>query len=295
MSRRRRNSHRAGAPDVIPPAPTTAAADDPPRKVHASLWWLIALLFALGSHPLAITELVRVIDPPEESVLAPDWAWSPPLSQWSAFEPLSEWPLWLAAGGGAACIAGIAARLSRTMPPWLVALTVAALGLAFEPRQLVPAMLILAAGLIAERPLSPAKRSACWIAIALAAVGTSIEFGCVLLAMLWNPLPERPRMSREFLREAAPFLIATAGLAAAAAFSIGFRNALLRPVSWVWLRPPAELLPSLQSPFIAGRAVAELALLVAPFVVAWLRVQRYGATSRPSLAPLLLWSLLGLG
>ena len=78
-----------------PASPSKAGSQH--RCLHVAIWFFLAWGILAGHDPWRLTGWVRVMDPPVETLLAPDWAWSTPVwppGDWRCGTPWGLPPLW---------------------------------------------------------------------------------------------------------------------------------------------------------------------------------------------------------
>ena len=262
------------------------------------VWWLAATVLLLAANSL--NEPARVLAPPADSVLTPESAWSVPLSGTGVGQSIAEWPFWLFATIGAGLISMVCTKLTATQPSWAVALLLTGLSLGMQPLHLMTAAVILGMSATVRIQLELQRPKRALVVLSgwwLLAVLVSLEFGFVILCGILMFLPgiweSAGRRSQQ--RHILGFALAGAALLAVACFgNSGFCAALLRPISWLWIRPDIQLLPSMAFALADTELRTSHALLATYLVYRWVAAIRSGGPQFQLLAILVL-SLLGLG
>lgn len=250
-------------------------------SIPLGVWWLLLLAWCAASQPRRLVEGPQVVPSAWTAVLAPDWAWTPPLAATAESAGWSQWPGWVFMAAATAVIAAMARRVGEAFPIEFAMLAAGVLVLTLEPRDLLPAacLLPLLAGGREEfdRGRGRWSRGARWASRVVALLAT-LEFGLVWgLLLLSRALPRRsadagrPPQRQTGRGEWVVAGVVFAGLAALGAWERGFVPALLRPVSWMWYRPDPQVFPSLSPVFVEGKAgfVGMQAGLAALLLAAW--------------------------
>ncbi|MBC8115493.1 MAG: hypothetical protein H7062_14000 [Candidatus Saccharimonas sp.] len=264
-----------------------------------SLWCLSAVM-VLGRFDGRVAENVRVVSPPVDCVLAPDWAWSVPLGRIVDGTPISELPVWIFAPVCGAAIAWVAVRITTALGIAAGLIGLAGWSLAVDPHDLVPGIFVMAiASTFRWNPKENVRKLAASIACLAAAVLVTLEFGflCLYAGSLFWPAVRKRLGSTTSLRTVGTVTVPVVGglIAAALLHSTGFAAALLRPINWIWIRPSLELLPSMGFALTTPDGWPSHLLLCCSLIMCW----RQWLVSRDdrclSVATLLLFSCVGLG
>uniref|UniRef100_A0A7C2K097 Uncharacterized protein n=1 Tax=Schlesneria paludicola TaxID=360056 RepID=A0A7C2K097_9PLAN len=258
----------------------------------------LCLLVLLGTNAAWLSDQVRVLPTASLAVLAPTDSWRVPLSLVPTVESLSEWPF-LAVAAAAAVLIALACRDENGDASLDRLFAAVGLCLLMQPSHLLSAGLLL---LLSRETHAQARAGAGWriAALVLAGVLGTLEFGLLLLlgglALVGQLLDARKSPSA--VRSALwPVVVLAAGAGLACAVWPGFAHAALRPVSWLWIRPPAALLPAL-SPMIASPTGLLALILLLPFwsLQWWAALsQRDDAQSLSRLVSLMVCHVMGLG
>jgi len=227
-----------------------------PGRSALLIWWALSLGCLLSGEAGWFGPPATIVPGPTVALLAPDWSWDVPLGAWGPTAAWRQVPGWLAAIGGSLLTATIVRSVAASSGV-LASILAIGLSLTMLPRDLVPGALILA---IAAVQGTPAGRSSgigsmiAYVGIAIAAVASTLEFGLVWCLAVFAALSDRrdaiaphgarSRPSPWQSSGAAIGLVVIAAALALAVLHRGFLSALLRPVSWIWVRPDPRLLPS---------------------------------------------------
>lgn len=240
MSRRR--SRDTIPPEAKPSAHTARAVAPATHSLSGRRglwrWWLVSALLLLGNNSRWLVESERVIAPPTDAVLAPEGAWSAPLSQWMDDAAITEWPYWLFAivAGGVIGVVGRSVEQRHSIGMALPA--VVGLSLGMTGNHLLPAVLLMGSQrsidqLAAGRPLRTVViLLAMWLGLGIFA---SLEFGLLLLCAAMSLVAQGG--SRLTWRRGAVILGIVAACGLAGVLFPGWGAAALRPVSAWWLLP----------------------------------------------------------
>lgn len=240
------------------------------RQQSTWFWlWLLCGLIIVGSHPHWLSDTVRIVPAAAASLTAPSSIWLVPLSRLPGADTWSTWSCVLFAGAAAIVITTIChgPDLACSLDRLLAAV---GLSLLVQPGDLWCAAAL--APLVAfwpspvlDRRDSPSK----WlipVIAGLAVLGT-LEFGLVLLlsiAVLTTIALVSQQDSKAWWRNWATLASLAAAIALAGIALPGFVPAALRPINWLWLRPAADLMPSLSTAAKSPVHLTALAL-AAPF------------------------------
>lgn len=246
---------------------------------HQGLLWLLCLAMMLGSHPHDWTGDQRIVPSAQSALLAADSVWHPPLSHWTAAGDLVRWPFVVVAGVLAAAIVTICQPASSPLGVDRLCAAIA-LSLAAVPEDVAAAvaLTLLAAG---SRGLDGRRRPLSIVLILMSAalaLVTTLEFGlivsaavCLLLSANYIPQSEHPQ-GRRWLLGACVVLIVSVLLSVL--LHAGFRSAALRPINWIWLQPPAGLMPSLSTSVSTPMGLVVIGLLLPVWCLGWLSLLR---------------------
>jgi hypothetical protein len=268
----------------------SGAAEDRPRW----LWLgLLSTLVQLGAHPQALTDFGGILPSPQPALLATGPVWEVPLALLPGAQTGFAWPFLVLALVLGAMIAAVCRGTERTIALDRV-LAVIGLSLLVTPADFggVAALCGLAYARSRPRPIVTAWLSA---GVAGLAVLVTLDFGLVLMyavLTLTATIGRDPPAGPERMPRLIPLVMLLAGLALASALWPGFAAAAQRPVSWMWLRPPVEIMPSL-SPAILTRPVP-LAFL-APFYGLCVLPTLWKGRDPHGLLPTAMGTILGLG
>lgn len=240
------------------------------RQQSTWFWlWLLCGLIIVGSHPHWLGDTIRIVPAAAASLTAPSSIWLVPLSRLPGADTWSSWSCVLFAGVAAIVITTIChgLDLACSLDRLLAAV---GLSLLVQPGDLwcAAAIALLVAfwpSPVLDRRDSPSK----WlipVIAGLAVVGT-LEFGLVLLlsiAVLTTIALVSQQDSKAWWRNWATLASLAAAIALAGIALPGFVPAALRPINWLWLRPAADLMPSLSTAAKSPVHLTALAL-AAPF------------------------------
>lgn len=262
--------------------------------------WLLAVGLILAANPGWLVESALLWPPPATGPLTPEGAWSVPLASWTAADRLGHWPYGLFASIAGGVIVLAVRPWWWGSGIWSAALLAAGLSGSLTPGDLIPAMAVLAVARQrrSERLVrSPFLDAGIGTAILGVVLASSLEFGLVgLFAGLSRSVrragveADRP-LDRRVVLLGLILLVVLAGLTWQRP---GFLPALLRPVSWIWLRPPATLLPSCAAAFTTADAWRPH-LCLSLFLLDLWRRKLTQPVQGPPLLLLLTASLIGLG
>lgn len=267
--------------------------------------WACGFVLILSTHSHWWIDSASLVPLPSRCVLWPDDAWQVPAALIGPAVEMGQWWFLLFSAVAAGVIAFVCRGHNRAesdvAPQTLLAL--AGMSLLVKPSELLCASIILGIAVLAstrrfaDRPLLGG-----FLILGCGFVGTLclLEFGLVL-AVCVCVLGTRVVESRQpGHRQLNLISLATAiGMIVAAAYLLpGFLQAILRPVSWLWIQASPELLASLSAPIANRDHWLPLGLLVAWMCVCWkdiLEQDRAVSTQILAVAPMFALSLIGLG
>lgn len=275
--------------------------DRPDPRPGRRVWlcfWLLSCLLLLERGDAQLFQTVTLVDPPLNCALTPGWAWDVPLGKLVSGEPFAEMNWVLYGAVSAAIIASLTCRFAAALGAagGLAALAGWSLGMA--PGDLIPGLLLLLINRVRRWEFrSGAGRTAALLAWMVLCAGGTCDFG---LLWLYGFLGVAPGMMaagdrRWNSREIVTLILAVGGLVAlASSYRWGVLPAMLRPVSWIWLRPDPSLLPSTAFALANPESWISHALLLVVFLFGWWRLLRSNL-DQLGMATVLLLSCLGLG
>ncbi len=256
---------------------------------------MVSALIILGRNSIWLVDSVRLVPAISGCVLSPSSAWQVPVVQAGFADLLTSVPYSLYAFFSAFVIAGLV-RLITKETNLTALLAVGSLSLFVQPLDLFPMICLLLLGMFSVSS-GNAQRSALRLTmillVALGAILFTLDFGFVLLLLILTLL-ECTDQRNQRIRQVIAISIITA-IAVSAGLSTGFFNACLRPVSWVWLNIPTELLPSLQSPLQQKQLWPSLGVLAAFVFSVWFTRPPELQGEKRIFLSLLLISLIGIG
>lgn len=261
--------------------------------------WLLSFVLLVSVAKGGPFQSVRVLPSGVDSLLAPAWAWEPPILWLSSLQSISECPYWLYAAVMSLLMtqflgARFQAGRTESSESGMEFIILAALSLPVLLVDLATAAIVVCAANIHGRSCSAGSRrreSVVLVIVAVAAVLVCVDFSIVLLMLLAGWLKHSGcRMS---LRQNT---IVLAGLVSVLGLGIfcspGFAAALARPLTW-WTVAGNHLpmLPVSFDDFHTWIGVGLTAVVVIhAWYLAWAGNQRNGAR----LLILLIFSLLSL-
>lgn len=266
---------------------------------EVAVLWLLSTLFILGNSTRWGSDSAFIVAPPLNCAYTPQGAWSAPLAWLNGGSGLPiEVPFWLGAVLGGALIAVLSRQLAGTAGVAAGCLALAGWSLGAPADQLLAGGLTLGLVRISSRAGEGHRRRllALLIGLTLAPLIT-LEFGWVWLSIALCVVPRLIRTISP-VRRWWFWLGGIAGLVGVAAVThfvvAGFLPALLRPVSWFWLRPTTDLLPSTGFALtVPGRWPVNV-LLCSILSVCWWLICVRSTDHRSSWGPVVVLSAIGL-
>ncbi|WP_417849974.1 tetratricopeptide repeat protein [Thalassoglobus sp.] len=216
---------------------------------------LICFLILLGREPDWGTESVSLIPPVSDCLLSPENVWQVPLASAGVADFLNHVPYLLFAALSAVVLVSLVVRFSSSVD-LIAILILASLSAAISPLDLLPICclsLVCAIRDSAWLKSRSALRLTALLCVGFFAILVTLEFSLVLLFLiliLWN---EEDVTVRGVSRAGAIILasiVLAAGFGLAYFVHPSFFHVGLRPVSWMWMQVPTELIPRLQSPVV---------------------------------------------
>lgn len=227
-------------------------------------WWVAAVMLMLASNPRWLADRIPLFPAFDDSVLSRGSIWNAPLAGFGG-----SWPFLLYAAIAGCVVASLSQRCVRVLRGCIVVVSIIGLCSTGANAQLSAAMTMLAAVALIDQfgksTVNSLKSAAGFTATAMfvgaAAIASTLEFGFPLfvltVGLLEHTLMPRhitappfqnnarvlvsePRRYRWFVSSCWIASMLIPGLLLS-----GYWDALLRPVSWLWLQPPVELLPSM--------------------------------------------------
>lgn len=327
MSRRKRSDRKDERESLRQPTEDSLGGSRQTFGYVQGMWWLGLWLLLLSSTPFFLIERWRITDLPDRSLLGQAMVdevgiWDPWLATIADATNLAESSFVLGSITVSLLLSVSAirsARLSTTLDatlgattghslggtPWPVFLLVV-IGLSqVEPRPTLMSLVCMAlVGFLTNRAESVRSAAGCWQGVAFAclllilAIASTLDVGFVALSLSFLvivPLVERHCTLSGDSKKGLLIVTAWAALLIIpTVFSSGYLGALLRPVSWMWLELPEELMPSM-TPIWRYRDFGwHYGLAAVAIVLCWIRI----FVGRATLGQMLLWTLLtviGLG
>ncbi|NQV28118.1 MAG: hypothetical protein HQ518_27515 [Rhodopirellula sp.] len=259
----------------VKPAPRRKPADVIARELSPGFrWqdWAISFLMLISVAPDGPFQTVRILPAATSAVLAPEWAWDPPVARISALQPIAECPYWLYAIAMSLLITQFltkrkASSASGVRFGFLIALSILA-----RPVDFAAATIIVVTTIVLRRVRSDGTSLQAIIGLTTAVVASvlfCLDFSIVLLVLLTCWIRDgRADLSVRIVLGFCASLAVVCGLAALC--SPGFAAALARPFTWVTVSE--DLLP--MSPAAGSGFTHWLSIGLVVFVVShsWWRV-----------------------
>ncbi|MGZ0167921.1 MAG: hypothetical protein ACKVHE_00020 [Planctomycetales bacterium] len=278
---------------------TAAVAVDKTVSLLGRWSWLLSFVLLVSVAQGGPFQTVRVLPPRVDSLLAPEWAWEPPLLWLSSLQSIAECPYWLYAAVMSLLIAqflGARSQAGRSESSELGIefILLAALSLPVLPVDLATAAIVIGAANFLVRPCRVGRTrgvSSGLVILAVAAVLVCVDFSLVLLMLLAGWLKHFG--CRLSLRRNVFVLAGFVSAWGLGMFCIpGFAAAFARPLTW-WAVAEKHLpmTPVLSDDFFAWIPIGlSVVVVIHAWYLAWAGNQRNVAT----LFPLLVFSLLSL-
>lgn len=251
---------------------------------------MICVLIGLRSHWQS--DVVAIFPASTPSQMASSDAWIVPVVRWFG---VGEWSIWwfplfsLAAAG---IVTHVCRGVNGSLGPERM---LAAIGLMLlvEPRDLIPGALL---ALLPDPNPDVREHNDPWriLLVAGLAVCVTLEFGvvwfCAVMLLAMRQWIAGSRIGTSWIG----LLLLSVGTIMAAGWLPGWGAAAARPISWAWLRPTWELMPSLASVVHSSRHLTALALM-GPFFVLAILSNGWSGRDRLRLTLLAVCSMLAVG
>jgi hypothetical protein len=271
------------------------------------LWWLGLWLLFLSSTPYVLVERWRVTDLPENSLFAQEGylgvsIWDPRLAVAAEAMGFGESPFIFGSFIAAVCLAIGAVKSTKSKSqglPWFLVLLVSVGLSCVEPRSTLATIVCVGfVGYLAQRANTCATTRLCYrdlalgLALLVFSVMSTLEFGFIAIALtllVVQPLIKQLQSITKRWRASSILAGGWLGLLLLPSlFSSGYSGALLRPISWMWLAPPIELLPSMTPVWLATDFGWFHGLAMILLLDCWRRILQ----GRASMGQALFWTLL---
>jgi len=247
------------------------------RRLSFAAFWLLSFVVMLGAQHDP-SDAIRILDGRAAATLQSDAVWTVPAVAWPTSNRFADWTY----GSCALVVPLIIALVGQRMLHnhhrlGVVSLTVWSLTLAVQLEHVSAAIVVVASIWLTDSILPTRFRLlGCSVGVAVALLVTA-EWGLIGMLSLSVLVPRTWRQSRQTSRVL--FLASLCVLGVCVAVVPGLGVSLLRPVRWIGLRPPVEVLDETLAMFgesqswLSHAPLATL-MVVAVVVAAWNREHR---------------------